>query len=95
MKTVRWVDAQTESNQPKTDDDEKLTRTATDPVVTPRPAKRKVVDTEPEPSFNALPGTATEIGIMVSALADYAKYELSTNNIFFKDTLMFQSRMFR
>ena len=95
MKTVRWVDVQSELNQTKTDDGEKQIKIAVDSASTSRPAKRKIVDTEPEPSYNAITGTATEIELLVSAVADYAKYELNTNSVFFKDTLMFQSRMFR
>ena len=93
MKTVKWIDAQPELSQAKTDDDEKLIKS--DAVFSPRPTKRKVVETEPEPSYHSMQGTATEIDLFISAVSDYAKYQLSTNNVFFKDTLMFQSRMFR
>ena len=95
MKTVKWVDVKPESFQAKLDDDEKQLRVPSDTNAALRPTKRKLVDTEQEPSFNVISGTASEIELFVSVAADYAKYELSTNKVFFKDTLMFQTRMYR
>ena len=98
MKTVKWVDwvdAKLDSMQPKAEEAEKQVKVASESIAAPRPAKRKVVDTEPEPSYNSITGTASEIELIFSAVADYAKYELNTSKVFFKDTLMFQTRMFR
>lgn len=95
MKTVKWVDVQSEPNQVKNEDDDKQVKTMNDTAAVARPAKRKVVDTEQEPSYNLIPGTAAEIELLFSAVSDYAKYELNTNKVFFKDTLMFQTRMYR
>nr|XP_006823299.1 PREDICTED: hydrocephalus-inducing protein homolog [Saccoglossus kowalevskii] len=75
--------------------EEEMRKKAMEPVQTPRPAKRKVVETEPEPEFTAVEDTARDIDLIVSANADYSKYKCKTDSVHFKDTLMFQTRVYQ
>lgn len=95
MRTVKWIDVKPEILQTKTEDAEKQTVPAPEIQSTPRPTKRKVVETEVEPAYTAITGANSEVELLFSAIADYAKYELNTNKVFFKDTLMFQTIMYR
>ncbi len=90
MKVVKWIDVAPDSRS--NEDDKRLT--AEQPPSS-RPTKRKVVETEPEPPHTVVPGSASELELLFTAKADYAKYQMNVNKIFFKDTLMFQTRMYR
>ena len=59
-----------------------------------RPAKRKVVEVEPEPAYNEVPDTSRNVELLITANSDYSKFKCKTESIKFKDTLMFQSRVF-
>ena len=83
MRTVKWVDM-TPEEDPSTG-----TRKA------PRPAKKKVIEVEPEPPFTALENSTKEVELLISAVCDFAKYLCKEENIHFKDTLMFQTRVYR
>ncbi|XP_033625714.1 hydrocephalus-inducing protein homolog [Asterias rubens] len=63
-------------------------------IEVPKPAKKKVVETELEPTNTPLEDTTRDVELRVSANADYAKYKCKTDVIHFKDTLMFQTRQF-
>lgn len=59
-----------------------------------RGAKKKVVETEPEPTFTDFPDTSRNVELLVSANADFSKFGCKTESVHFKDTLMFQTRVF-
>nr|XP_033799169.1 hydrocephalus-inducing protein homolog isoform X3 [Geotrypetes seraphini] len=59
-----------------------------------RPTKRKVVETDPEPAHNVLEGHNRELEILISANVDYAQFMCKMENVHFKDTLLFQSRIY-
>lgn len=59
-----------------------------------RPAKRKVVEIEPEPAYNEVPDSPRTVDLLVTANSDYAKYKCKADLIKFKDTLMFQTRVY-
>ena len=59
-----------------------------------RGAKKKVIETEPEPTFTDFPDTSRNVELLVSANADFCKFGCKTESVFFKDTLMFQTRVF-
>lgn len=59
-----------------------------------RPAKRKVVEVEPEPPSNEVDGSMRSLELLVSANADYSKLKCKADAIQFKDTLMFQTRVY-
>ena len=54
----------------------------------------QVIETEPEPEHTVVEDTTRQLELLVSAKVDYASYECSTSTITFKDTLMFQSRIY-
>ena len=60
----------------------------------PRPAKKKVTETDPEPSHHEVEDSVRTIQLLVSAVADFCKYKCKTETIRFKDTLMLQTRVF-
>lgn len=62
--------------------------------ISSRGAKKKVVETEPEPTFTDFPDSSRNIELLVSANADFCKYGCKTESVHFKDTLMFQTRVF-
>lgn len=90
MRTVKWVDVIPEEVASKAEEE---------PLATarkgPRPAKKKVIEVEPEPPFTALEDTVKELELIVSGVCDYAKYKCKVDRVHFKDTLMFQTRVFR
>ncbi|KAH6588049.1 hypothetical protein BASA50_010912 [Batrachochytrium salamandrivorans] len=55
---------------------------------------RKVVEQYPEPSFETII-SPTNYTLLISALAEYSMYECEATAINFKNTLMFQSRVYR
>ena len=61
---------------------------------THRPAKKKMVDTEPEPGFTEVAESVRNVELLVSAIADYTQCSCKVESIHFKDTLMFQTRVY-
>ena len=64
-------------------------------MITPRPARKKIVETEAEPPHAHHEETLRPLDLLVSVVADFCSFACDANEIFFKDTLMFQSRVFR
>ncbi|XP_028813720.1 hydrocephalus-inducing protein homolog [Denticeps clupeoides] len=58
-------------------------------------AKRKVIETDPEPSYSVLENSSREMEIHVSAVCDFAKFTCSAEPIHFKDTMLYQTRVFQ
>eukprot|EP00794_Sanderia_malayensis_P018879 gene18879-20779_t len=94
MKIVKWIDVKADQTMVRNEDEEKQAKMQADVPSAHRPTKRKVIETEAEPPYTQVPETASEIELLFSGRADYAKYSLSTNKVFFKETLMFQTRMY-
>ncbi len=63
-------------------------------MTTSRQAKKKVVETEAEPACTEVSDTARTVDLLVSAVVDYAKFSCSVDQIAFRETLMFQSRVY-
>lgn len=63
-------------------------------ATTPRPAKRKVVETEPEPAHTEVADSARNVELLVNGIADYSKFKCKVESINFKETLMFQTRVY-
>ncbi|KAG5451827.1 Hydrocephalus-inducing, partial [Clonorchis sinensis] len=59
--------------------------------------KRKVVETEPEPTFSEIPEVPDPqpLTLLVSAVADFARFSCSAESVSFQNTLMFQRRTHR
>ncbi|XP_075621905.1 hydrocephalus-inducing protein homolog [Balearica regulorum gibbericeps] len=64
-----------------------------DPAAT-WPVKKKVIETDPEPAHTVLENSSREVELLLSAVVDYAEFELDTDVIQFKETLLFQTRTF-
>ncbi|NXQ99391.1 HYDIN protein, partial [Sagittarius serpentarius] len=58
------------------------------------PVKKKVIETDPEPAHAVLEKSSREVELRLSAVVDYAEFKLDTDMIQFKETLLFQTRMF-
>jgi len=56
--------------------------------------KKKVTDTEPEPHYTKLEENLSPLELVVSAKCDYSRYKCSSHVAKFKDTLMFQTRVY-
>jgi len=61
-------------------------------VVSPRPGKRKVIETEVEPSYVEGSQSTQAVEMCFSAVVDFCKFELKERRLQFQDTLMFESR---
>uniref|UniRef100_A0A8C3KHX2 HYDIN axonemal central pair apparatus protein n=1 Tax=Calidris pygmaea TaxID=425635 RepID=A0A8C3KHX2_9CHAR len=64
-----------------------------DPAAT-WPVKKKVIETDPEPAHALLEKSIREVELRLSAVIDHAKFQLDTDTIQFKETLLFQTRIF-
>ncbi|XP_062860193.1 hydrocephalus-inducing protein homolog [Trichomycterus rosablanca] len=60
-----------------------------------RPAKKKVVETDPEPVHSVVDNSSRELELLTSVTCDYAKFEYGTESIHFKDTTLYQTRVFQ
>lgn len=83
MRTVKWIDV-----APGEDPSTGVRKS-------PRPSKKKVIEVEAEPSYTALENSTKDVELLLTAVCDFAKYRCKVENIHFKDTLMFQSRVYR
>ncbi|KAJ8247379.1 hypothetical protein GJAV_G00245710 [Gymnothorax javanicus] len=61
----------------------------------PGPTKRKVLETDPEPEHSVLESSSRELELLITALCDYAQYSCQTEDIRFRDTLLYQTRAFQ
>ena len=98
MRTVKWIDV----NQPgrtTTRGEEGSSsggkKGSTLVTVRERPTKKKIYETEPEPAHTTLDESAKTLVLGVSATVEYTVCECAVDSIHFKDTLMFQTRVFR
>ncbi|XP_036605974.1 hydrocephalus-inducing protein homolog [Trichosurus vulpecula] len=58
------------------------------------PAKKKVIDTDPEPVHTVLEENYQELQLYVSAVVDYSSFRSQVKEVNFKETLVFQTRVF-
>ncbi|XP_047678536.1 hydrocephalus-inducing protein-like isoform X5 [Tachysurus fulvidraco] len=65
------------------------------PLSPQRPAKKKVVETDPEPVHSVVENSFRELELGISAICDYARFECDAEPILFKDTMLFQTRVFQ
>ena len=100
MKSIRWVkNVQSGHSQPATQEnganaentDTRSQGKAPAPAI---PAKKKVIETEPEPPHSDVENSNREIELVVSAISDFAKYECPIREVNFRDTLMYQTRVY-
>ena len=95
MKTVRWVNVPHPQLPPAAEEGTSAP-SPTPPHKHPTtPAKRKVVETEPEPPHSTAEDGHQDLELFASAVVGWAKYECTTREVQFRDTLMYQSRVYR
>ncbi|XP_015443273.1 hydrocephalus-inducing protein homolog isoform X1 [Pteropus alecto] len=56
--------------------------------------KRKVVEMDPEPAHSILEENYRELQLQISANVDFASYKCQTSDVRFKETLVYQTRVF-
>ncbi|XP_003791425.1 hydrocephalus-inducing protein homolog isoform X2 [Otolemur garnettii] len=56
--------------------------------------KRKVTETDPEPAHSVLEENYRELQLQISANVDYASYQCYSGDVHFKETLVYQTRVF-
>lgn len=56
--------------------------------------KKKVVEIEPEPKHVKLDENVLPLELLINANCDFCRYRCRVNSIRFKDTLMFQTRVY-
>ena len=91
-RTVKWVDVIPEPSASLVLDSEGNAHS----VVSQKPGmKKKVIETEPEPLYQVLPGSESSLALLCTACAGHGNYQCSVDRIYFKDTFMFQTRVYR
>ncbi|XP_059006937.1 hydrocephalus-inducing protein homolog [Mustela lutreola] len=56
--------------------------------------KRKVIETDPEPAHSVVEENYRELHLQISANVNFASYACHTSNVHFKETLVYQTRVF-
>ena len=95
MKTVRWVNIPPNQPPPVVEDGSSTSPAPAHKHPPSTPAKKKVVETEPEPSHSTQEERHRDLELFASAVTDFAKYECPVREVPFRDTLMYQSRTYR
>ncbi|XP_069822484.1 hydrocephalus-inducing protein homolog isoform X3 [Dendropsophus ebraccatus] len=57
--------------------------------------KKKVIETDPEPAHVILEEEAREVELLITATVDYAQYKASCEPVHFRDTLLYQTRVYK
>ncbi|KAG8523663.1 Hydrocephalus-inducing protein, partial [Galemys pyrenaicus] len=56
--------------------------------------KRKVIETDPEPAHSVLEENYQDLRLQISANVNFASYQCQTRDVHFKETLVYQTRIF-
>ncbi|XP_035679087.1 LOW QUALITY PROTEIN: hydrocephalus-inducing protein homolog [Branchiostoma floridae] len=93
LRVIKWVDGET--IQVPQEGDKKTTKDQPTPGSgTARLSRKKVTETAEEPGHTVVENSTRDLELQVSATCDFAKLKWKTESIGFKDTLMFQSRIY-
>ncbi|XP_078688637.1 hydrocephalus-inducing protein-like [Branchiostoma floridae x Branchiostoma belcheri] len=93
LRVIKWVDSDT--IQVPQEADKKTTKDQPPPgSSTSRTSRKKVTETAEEPGHTVVENSTRDLELQVSATCDFAKLRWKTESIGFKDTLMFQSRIY-
>ncbi|KAM4722980.1 hydrocephalus-inducing protein homolog [Rhinophrynus dorsalis] len=60
-----------------------------------RPTKKKVIETDPEPTHVLLDEVSRELELLITAQVDHAQYQANSDQVQFKDTLLYQTRVYK
>lgn len=55
----------------------------------------QVIETDPEPAHSVLEEHYRELMLQISANVNFASYQCQTSDVRFKDTLVYQTRVFQ
>lgn len=100
MKSIRWVkNVQSGHGRPTTQEngangENTDSRSQGKAPALAIPAKKKVIETEPEPPHSDVENSSREVELVVSAISDFAKYECPIHEVNFRNTLMYQTRVY-
>ena len=83
MRSIKWIDVPPTTSDPS----------SADPQRPSRPARKKVVEADVEPSHQRIEEQTRLLDIYVSATADYCRYKCSDFEIRYLDTAMLQTRV--
>ncbi|CAL1528044.1 unnamed protein product, partial [Lymnaea stagnalis] len=92
IQVVKWVDNAPPSTQNSAQLDSGSKSVAIGGQA--KPTKKKVIETEPEPQYIEVPDTARDVELLISAVSDYPAISCDAESIHFKNTPMFQTRVY-
>lgn len=90
MKSVQWVTATAVENTASINSVLASSSTASKPPHN-APLKKRVVETEKEPSHQVVDDSHRDLELSVTGVADFCKYECSIRDIKFRETLIYLS----
>ena len=94
MKSVRWVNIPPPQTSLESSGADSVVPQSTLAKPALAPAKKKIIETDPEPACSIVDDSHRDLELLISAVADFAKYECPVEEIQFKDTLMYQSKVY-
>ncbi|KAL2094103.1 hypothetical protein ACEWY4_011415 [Coilia grayii] len=59
------------------------------------PGKKKVMEIDPEPPNTVVENSSRELELLLSAVCDYAQFSCNSEPIHFKDTMLYQTRVYK
>lgn len=54
-----------------------------------------MIQSDPEPAHSVVENSSRELELRMNAVCDYARFTCKAENIFFKDTMLYQTRLFQ
>jgi hydrocephalus-inducing protein len=83
MRSIKWIDAPQSTNDSTNPDIQR----------TNRPARKKVIEADIEPTNQRIEEQTRVLDIYISAISDYCRYKCSDFEIRYLDTAMLQTRI--
>jgi hydrocephalus-inducing protein len=83
MRSVKWIDVRQPDIDPTNADQQRLNR----------PARKKIVEADIEPTHQRIEEQTRVLDVYISAIADYCRYKCSEFEIRYLDTAMLQTRV--
>jgi hydrocephalus-inducing protein len=83
MRSVKWIDVPQPTLDPTNPDAQRVNR----------PARRKVIEADVEPTNQRIEEQTRNLDIYISAISDYCRYKCSDFEIRYLDTAMLQTRI--
>lgn len=98
MKSVQWVSAvpamQAAGLENASTNSIPATSSTASKLPHNAPLKKKVVETDKEPPHRVLDDSYRDLELSVTGVADFCKYECAVRDIKFKETLIYQNRVY-